>query len=152
MSRNACARSSSFRTIARTALPCFSSSSVTVRPIAPTRPAAPVIRMGFAMFYPPMRSSNRQASAKRERKDSNAGFEKLDLKSSVLYRALLPNELIHSRLPDLAGPVGIRIDSVIVTRSDAAQPHLEAHRLPAHWRSSPPPNTPPPEPPPKLSP
>src|SRR4029077_18293438 len=27
MSRNACARSSSFRTIARTALPCFNSSS-----------------------------------------------------------------------------------------------------------------------------
>jgi|HubBroStandDraft_6_1064221.scaffolds.fasta_scaffold22524_4 hypothetical protein len=50
MSRNACARSSSFRTIARTALPCFNSSSVTVRPIAPTRPAAPVTRMGFGMI------------------------------------------------------------------------------------------------------
>ena len=48
-----CARSSSVRTIARTALPCFISSSVTVRPIAPTRPAAPVTRMGFAIF-PPM--------------------------------------------------------------------------------------------------
>src|SRR2546428_9819471 len=56
MSRNACARSSSFRTIARTALPCFNSSSVTVRPTAPTRPAAPVTRMGFAMFFPSMRS------------------------------------------------------------------------------------------------
>src|SRR5262249_21465482 len=52
MSRNACARSSSFRTIARTALPCFNSSSVTMRPTAPTRPAAPVTRMGFAMFFP----------------------------------------------------------------------------------------------------
>src|SRR5690348_14026395 len=50
MSRNACARLSSFRTIARTALPCFKSSSVTVRPTAPTRPAAPVTRMGFAIF------------------------------------------------------------------------------------------------------
>src|SRR5262249_15671004 len=50
MSRNACARSSSFRTIARTALPCVNSSSVTVRPTAPTRPAAPVTRMGFSMF------------------------------------------------------------------------------------------------------
>src|SRR4030095_6343326 len=53
ISRNACARSSSFRTIARTALPCFKSSSVTVRPTAPTRPAAPVTRMGVAMFFPP---------------------------------------------------------------------------------------------------
>src|SRR5215467_13275812 len=52
MARNPCARSSSFRTIARTALPCLKSSSVTVRPTAPTRPAAPVTRMGFAMFFP----------------------------------------------------------------------------------------------------
>src|SRR6478736_5810150 len=51
MLRNACARWSSFRTIARTALPCFNSSSATVRPTAPTRPAAPVTRMGFAMFF-----------------------------------------------------------------------------------------------------
>src|SRR6266567_3732856 len=50
MLRNACARSSSVRTIARTALPCFNNSSVTVRPTPPTRPAAPVTRMGFAMF------------------------------------------------------------------------------------------------------
>jgi hypothetical protein len=27
-----------------------------VRPTAPTRPAAPVTRMGFAMFFPLMRS------------------------------------------------------------------------------------------------
>src|SRR5882724_8268290 len=51
MARNACARSSSFRTIARTAWPCFNNRSVTVRPTAPTRPAAPVTRMGFAMFF-----------------------------------------------------------------------------------------------------
>jgi hypothetical protein len=31
-------------------LPCFNSSSVTVRPTTPARPAAPVTRMGFAMF------------------------------------------------------------------------------------------------------
>src|SRR5258708_6083046 len=54
ISRNACARSSSFRTIARTVLPCFNSSLVIVRPTAPTRPAAPVTKMGFAMFFPPM--------------------------------------------------------------------------------------------------
>ena len=42
MSRKACARASSLRTSARTALPCFKSSSETVRPTAPTRPAAPV--------------------------------------------------------------------------------------------------------------
>src|SRR6266550_4332082 len=55
MSRNACARSSSFRTIARTALRCCNSSWVTVRPIAPTRPAAPVTRMELGMFFPPIR-------------------------------------------------------------------------------------------------
>src|SRR5262245_50925871 len=58
MSRNPCARSSSFRTIARTALPCFNSSSVTVRPIAPTRPAAPVTRMDVAILFPPSNSSS----------------------------------------------------------------------------------------------
>jgi hypothetical protein len=47
--RSTCARSSSVRTIARTALPCFNKSSVTVRPTAPPRPAAPVTRMEFVM-------------------------------------------------------------------------------------------------------
>src|SRR6202163_69910 len=66
--RNACARSSSVRTIARTALPCFNSSSVTVRPTAPTRPAARVTRRGRLM--PPCRS----------RRSSRAvpGFDGLD--------------------------------------------------------------------------
>src|SRR6266550_3248550 len=58
MSRNACARSSSFRTIARTVLRCCNSSSVTVRPTAPTRPAATVTRMGLAIFFPPIRFSD----------------------------------------------------------------------------------------------
>src|SRR4029079_9099985 len=53
ISRNACARASSLRTIARTALPCFNSSSFTVRPTAPTRPAAPVTRMGLFIFLLP---------------------------------------------------------------------------------------------------
>src|SRR6266403_1271252 len=65
MSRNACARSSSFRTIARTALPCFNSSSVTVRPTAPTRPAAPVTRIGFAMFLPCARVSLPSSTSSR---------------------------------------------------------------------------------------
>src|SRR5262245_20650976 len=57
MSRNACARSSSLRTMARTVLPCFNSSSVTVRrPTAPMRPAAPVTKMGVAMLFPPSNS------------------------------------------------------------------------------------------------
>jgi len=47
------ARSSSFRTIARTAFRCFNSSSVTVRPTAPTRPAAPVTRMESVMCGSP---------------------------------------------------------------------------------------------------
>jgi hypothetical protein len=33
---------------------------VTVRPTAPTRPAAPVTRIGFGMFFSPMRSVNRK--------------------------------------------------------------------------------------------
>src|SRR5258706_6470765 len=56
-----CARSSSVRTIARTALPCFDSSSVTVRPTAPTRPAAPVTRIGFVIFFPLMPSVKSKA-------------------------------------------------------------------------------------------
>src|SRR5262245_50500244 len=66
ISRNACARSSSLRTIARTALPCFSSSSVTVRPIAPTRPAAPVTRMGLAMVFLPYPHLTRRSLDHRE--------------------------------------------------------------------------------------
>src|SRR2546430_5964931 len=50
ISRSARDRWSSLRTIARTALPCFNSSSVTVRPTPPTRPAAPVTRIGVPMF------------------------------------------------------------------------------------------------------
>src|SRR5215470_7316422 len=66
MSRNACARSSSFRAIARTAFPCFNSSSVTVRPIPPTRPAAPVTRMGFMLFPPiiPFRHGSQYQNAR----------------------------------------------------------------------------------------
>jgi hypothetical protein len=32
-----------------------------VRPTAPTRPAAPVTRMGFAMFFPPAGSPTRKS-------------------------------------------------------------------------------------------
>jgi len=38
-----------FRTIARTALPCFNGSSVTVRPNRPTPARRAGTRMGFAM-------------------------------------------------------------------------------------------------------
>src|SRR5205823_7894355 len=64
MSRNARARSSSFRTIARTALPCFNSNPVTVRPIPPTRPAAPVTKMGFAILVPLIRASRKTRDSK----------------------------------------------------------------------------------------
>ena len=65
----------------------------------------------------------------------NAGIEKLDLKSPVSNRALLPNELIHSRLPDLAHPFGIRINSMIFARSGALQLPSEEHRLTVFRRS-----------------
>src|SRR4029450_12526890 len=57
-SRNAWARSSSVRTIPRTAWPCVNASSVTCAPTAQTRPAAPVTRMGLAMIFTPVRSVN----------------------------------------------------------------------------------------------
>jgi hypothetical protein len=49
---SACARPSSCRIITRTTLRCSTSSWVTVRPIPPTRPAAPVTRMGVIVFVP----------------------------------------------------------------------------------------------------
>src|ERR1051325_5057640 len=89
MSRNACARSSSLRTIARTALPCFNSSSVTVRPTAPTRPAAPVTRMGFAMFllFIYIESSFLPISRCACRRSVISGFDHLD----GIFKCLLQN-------------------------------------------------------------
>src|SRR5258708_15178995 len=74
-------------------------------------------------------------SAKRERKGLDARIKELDLKESISCPTFLPNELIHSRLPDLAGPIGIAINSVIFARSGAIQLHSEAHRLTVFWRS-----------------
>ena len=74
-------------------------------------------------------------SAKRERKGLSAGIKELDLKQSISDPTFLSNELIHSRLPDLAGPIGIGIDAVIFARSGAIQLHSEAHRLTVFWLS-----------------
>ena len=75
--------------------------------------------------YPPV-----AISAKGERKRLNAGIKELDFKSPVFYRSLLPDELVHSRLPDFADAIGIGIDSVIIAGSSAIQSHFEAHRRP----------------------
>ena len=64
-----------------------------------------------------------------------AGIEELDFKGSVSYGALLPNELIHSRLPDLPGSVPDCVDSVIFARRGTVQPHLEANGLTALCRT-----------------
>jgi hypothetical protein len=65
----------------------------------------------------------------------SAGTKELDLKESVSCPTFLPIELNHSRQPDLAGPIGIAINSVIFARSGAIQLHCEAHRLTVFWRS-----------------
>ena len=63
----------------------------------------------------------------RERKNLDAGIQKFDLESRVLDRPLLPDELIHPRLANLAGAIGGGIDSVIAAWRDAIQSHLEAN-------------------------
>src|ERR1051325_2291735 len=100
MSRNACARSSSVRTIARTALPCFNNSSVTVRPTAPTRPAAPVTRMGAAMFLLLVHSHRKCAV--------NATVNQVHCGSSV---PPLRSRLV-SGVP--TGPVGVALAEVLL--------------------------------------
>ena len=65
--------------------------------------------------------------AKRERKDFDARIQELDLKGHILNRPLLPDELIHPRLPNLARAVGAGIDSVIVARCGPIQSQLETN-------------------------
>jgi hypothetical protein len=49
-----------------------------------------------------------------ERKGLNAGIKKFDLKRSVFYSTLLPDELIETGLSNLAGAVRGGIESTIV--------------------------------------
>src|SRR6266850_909343 len=65
----------------------------------------------------------------------NAGIKELDLKTPVLYLAFLADELIQTRLLNLAGAVRGGIRSTIVSRRFAVQRHLEAIWLTVLGRS-----------------
>jgi len=52
--------------------------------------------------------------AKRERKDLDAGIEEFDLEGHVFDRPLLPDELIHPRLSNIARSIGSGIGSMVV--------------------------------------
>src|SRR5437870_10795162 len=59
----------------------------------------------------------------------NAGIKELDLKTPVLYLAFLADELVQTRLLNLASAVRGGIRSTIVGRRFAVQRHLEANWL-----------------------
>ena len=67
-----------------------------------------------------------ESLAKGERKGLNAGIEELDLKGHIFGRPLLPDELIHPRLPNLARAIGAGIGSMIVAGCSAIQLQPEA--------------------------
>src|SRR5437870_12124098 len=59
----------------------------------------------------------------------NAGIKELDLKTPVLYLAFLADELVQTRLLNLASAVRGGIRYTIVGRRFAVQRHLEANWL-----------------------
>ena len=64
---------------------------------------------------------------KREVKSLNAGIKKFDLKSPVFYLSLLPDELIETRLANLAGAVRCGIRSTILAGRLPVQCHPKAN-------------------------
>jgi hypothetical protein len=60
----------------------------------------------------------------------DARIEELDLERAILDARPLPNELVETRLADLAAAVGGRIGSVRVAGRGAVQAHLEANGVP----------------------
>ena len=63
---------------------------------------------------------------KRERKDLNAGVKEFNLKGHVFDRPLLPDELIHPRLSNLAGAIVPGIGSMIALGRGTIELYLEA--------------------------
>jgi len=68
--------------------------------------------------------------AEREGEGLDTWIEKFNLKGHVFDSALLPDELIHPRLSNLARAIGGGIDAMIVAGFGAIQPHIEANRRP----------------------
>ena len=73
--------------------------------------------------------------AKRKRKDLDAGIEEFNFKSYVFDRSLLPDELIHPRLSNLARAIGAGIGSMIIAGRCAIQLYLEANGRPVLRRT-----------------
>jgi hypothetical protein len=73
--------------------------------------------------------------AKRERKDLDAEIKEFNLKGHVFDLPLLPDELIHPRLLNLACAIGAGIGSMMVAGCCAIQLHLEANGRPVLRRA-----------------
>jgi len=73
-----------------------------------------------------LRVRQRRRSTECKRKGLDAGIKEFDLKGPVFNLPLLPDELIHPRLPNLARAIGPGIGSMIVARRDTIQLYLEA--------------------------
>src|ERR1700722_9233250 len=76
-----------------------------------------------------LKRSTVSLSPEGERKGLNSRIKKFDLEGSVFDLTLLPDELIETGIPDLAGAVRGGIKSTIVAGRGAVQCHLKAHRL-----------------------
>ena len=72
---------------------------------------------------------------KRERKDLHTGIKEFNLKGHVFDRPFLPDQLIHSRLSNLARAIGAGIGSMIVAGGCAIQLYLEANGRPVLRRA-----------------
>lgn len=70
-----------------------------------------------------------------ERKGLDTWIEEFNLKSCVLDRSVLPDELIHPGLPNLACAVSGGIGTMIGVGRDAVQFDFEANRRPVPGRT-----------------
>src|SRR5580658_8589583 len=84
---------------------------------------------GRKSFRPTPRRSRRSASTKSKREGLRAGIEELDLKSAVLDRILLADELVEAMVDNLPVAFGVGIHTVIRSRRLAVNQHAESNRL-----------------------
>lgn len=68
--------------------------------------------------------------SERERKSLDAGIKEFDLEGGVSDRSLLPDQLIHPRLSNLACTIGRGIGSMITAGFGAIHVDSEANRRP----------------------
>src|SRR5580658_9070435 len=84
---------------------------------------------GRKSFRPTPRRSRRSASTKSKREGLRAGIEELDLKSAVLDRILLADELVEAVVDNLPVAFGVGIHPVIRSGRLAVNQHAESNRL-----------------------